>query len=91
MNVAVTDSLALIVSWQVGDVPEQAPDQPAKEEPAEAAAVKVIWVPVATETEQVEPQEMPPPLTVPAPVPDLLTLREANDGPPLWPVISGCG
>ena len=35
LNVAVTFLLASIVTVHVGNVPEQSPDHPAKEEPAE--------------------------------------------------------
>ena len=43
-KVAVTDLLAVMVTIQV-PVPEQAPDQPAKVEPASGLAVKTTEVP----------------------------------------------
>lgn len=45
MKVAVTDRAADMVTVQVELAPEQAPDQPVKVAPAEAAAVKVTEVP----------------------------------------------
>ena len=81
LKAAVTDVLASTVTLQA-PVPEQAPDQPANVEPAAAAALSVMDVPVATETEHVEPQEMAPPETVPEPAPDLATVRVYNGVPP---------
>jgi len=75
-KVAVTEVAALIVTVQV-PLPEQPPPlQPLKVEPAAGAAVKVTAVPLANETEQVVPQEMPAGLlvTVPLPVPALETV-----------------
>jgi hypothetical protein len=76
LNVAVTVDAALAVRAQV-PVPEQAPLQPAKEEPAAGAAVRVIGVPEGKDCEQVAPQLMPAGLllTVPAPAPLLVTDR----------------
>lgn len=56
--------------------PEQAPDQPAKLLPAEGVALSVTVVPLAKLALQPEPQLMPGglELTLPVPVPDLLTL-----------------
>jgi hypothetical protein len=45
-NVAVTARSELIVSWQP-PVPEQAPDQPAKRDPARGLAVRVTLAPSA--------------------------------------------
>jgi hypothetical protein len=74
LNVAVTEAAALTVTAQV-PVPEQAPPQPAKDEPAAGAAVRVMAVPDVTDCEQVAPQLMPVGLlvTVPEPVPLLAT------------------
>jgi hypothetical protein len=48
-----------------------------KVEPEEANAVRVMDVPdVIDDCEQVEPQDIEPPVTVPEPVPDLETVNE---------------
>jgi len=75
-NVAVTLCAALIVTLQV-PVPVQPPLQPANSEPAAGAAVNVTAAPLANAAEQVAPHEMPlgALVTVPAPVPALLTVR----------------
>ena len=44
-KVAATEVLEFIVTAQVVDVPEQAPDQPAKDEPALGVAVRVTAAP----------------------------------------------
>ena len=75
-NTAVTSRSAFIVSVQV-PVPEQSPRQPANVEPAFADALSTIDVPTAASALQVEPQLMPPPTTVPPPVPDFVTIRVA--------------
>ncbi len=74
LNVAVTDLAALTVTAQA-PVPEQAPLQPANDEPAAGDAVSVMAVPGATDCEHVAPQLMPAglPLTVPEPVPPFVT------------------
>jgi hypothetical protein len=54
-------------------VPEQAPDQPVKTEPALAAAVSVTEVPLVNECEQVAPQLMPAGALVTLPEPDFAT------------------
>jgi hypothetical protein len=76
VNVAVTVVSAVTVTLQV-PVPEQPPpDQPEKVESELAEAERVMLVPEEMEDwEQVEPQEMEPPVTVPEPVPDLDTVR----------------
>jgi hypothetical protein len=59
-------------------VPEQAPPQPAKLEPAEAAAFRVTTAPEAKVAEQTEPQLIavePEVVTVPLPLPVVLTNR----------------
>src|SRR5512132_3258576 len=76
LNVAVTVDAALTVTAQV-PVPEQAPLQPAKEEPAVGVAVRAMAVPGVTDCEQVAPQLMPAGVlvTAPEPVPLLVTDR----------------
>jgi hypothetical protein len=72
---AVTDTGAVpMVKLQV-PVPEQAPDQPAKTEPAAGVAVRVIRVLVLKLAEQVAPQLIPAGelLTDPDPVPARVT------------------
>ena len=73
-KVAVTEVAALTVTAQV-PVPEQAPLQPAKVEPAAGVAVRVTAVPGVSTCEQVAPQEMPAGalVTVPVPVPLFVT------------------
>jgi len=58
-------------------VPEHAPPQPVKVEPVSAAAVRVTTAFRSKLAEQNEPQSMPGGelVTVPEPVPDLLTVR----------------
>jgi hypothetical protein len=75
LKVAVTAVLAVRAREQV-EVPEQAPDQPAKVEPVPGVAVRVTLVPLEKEALQVEPQLMPLGLlvTVPVPVPARETL-----------------
>jgi hypothetical protein len=68
-NLAVAVRLALIVTVQFA-APEQAPDQPAKDEPAAALAVSVTTVPCRKACAQVEPQLMAGlKVTVPVPLP----------------------
>src|SRR5437879_556127 len=75
-NVAVTEVAAFTVTMQV-PVPEQPPLQPVKVELASGVAVRVTAVPTVNEAEQAAPQEIPEGalLTVPLPVPVLVTLR----------------
>jgi hypothetical protein len=70
LKVAVAVVAALTVTAHV-PVPEQAPLQPAKDEPAAGVAVRVMAVPGVTDCEQAVPQLMPAGLlvTVPEPVP----------------------
>lgn len=75
LNVAVTVVFELRVTAQF-PVPEQPPPlQPAKSEPEAGVAVKVTTVSDEKDLEQVEPQLIPEGLlvTVPVPVPDLIT------------------
>jgi hypothetical protein len=74
--VAVTLVAALTVTAQLA-VPVHAPLQPVKVEPVAAAAVSVTLVPETTVALQVVPQLMPAGLevTVPLPVPALVTVR----------------
>jgi hypothetical protein len=76
VNAAETVLAALSVTEQA-PVPVQAPDQPAKVEEVSGAAVSVTMVPALYVAEQVDPQDIPAgeDVTVPAPVPDLATVR----------------
>ena len=76
LNVAVTAVAALMVATHDA-VPEQAPLQPAKTDPADAAAASVTATPVTKLAEQVFPQLIPAGVlvTVPVPVPAKLTDR----------------
>jgi hypothetical protein len=76
-KVAVMLFAASIVTVQVEPVPEQAPLQPVKIDPFTGVAVKVILVPKSKEALQVLPQSTPAGLevTVPLPVPALVTVR----------------
>ena len=81
VNVAVTELAALTVTTQV-PVPVQLPPvQPVKVEPVAGVAVRVTAVPLVKACEQVAPQAMPAGalLTVPVPVPDLVTLSVKDD------------
>jgi len=73
LKVAVTDLSEFIVKVQV-PVPEQSPDQPEKVEPAAGMAVRVTEVPESYISEQSLPQSIPGPVTVPEPLPALLTI-----------------
>src|SRR5437016_14338491 len=79
-KVAMTARAALIVTLQV-PVPVQLPLQPVKVAPAAGAGVRVTTVPVVRAVEQVAPQEIPADelVTVPLPVPDLVTVRGGQD------------
>src|SRR5262245_6557711 len=81
-NVAVTLWAALIVTVQAVAVPVQPPLQPVNVEPAAGAAVRVTAVPDVSEVEHVVPQLMPTGelVTVPLPVPALLTVSVKEDG-----------
>ncbi len=69
LNVAVAVAFAVIVTVHLEEVPAQAPDQPAKEDPAPGEAVRVTVVPeLNTVPEGLE-------ATVPLPVPVLEVAR----------------
>ena len=74
LKFVLTDVAAFIVTVQVEAAPLHAPDQPAKVEPAAAAAVSVTDVPLVKLAEQDEVQAMPDgaEVTVPAPDPALV-------------------
>jgi hypothetical protein len=81
VNVAVTAVAALIVTVHV-PVPVQPPPlQPENVDPVAGVAVKVMAVPLVNPVEQVAPQEMPAGalVTVPLPVPDVVTLSVKDD------------
>jgi hypothetical protein len=71
----MTALLKFNLTVQVDEVPEHEPDQPENVEPEAGDAVRVTVVPEVTEVEQVEPQLIGPPDTVPEPVPDFVTER----------------
>ena len=79
LNVAVTDVAPLTVTAQV-PVPEQAPLQPAKEEPGAGVAVRVMAVPGVTDCEHVAPQLIPAGLLVTEPEPAPLLVTESVTG-----------
>jgi hypothetical protein len=81
-NVAVTDSAALIVTWQV-PVPEHPPpDQPVNVEPAAGVAVSVTTVPSPNRVEQLELQSIPAGLLVTVPLPVVTTLSVTGRADP---------
>jgi hypothetical protein len=69
--------MAFILTSQVGEVPEQAPLQPANVDGGVGVAVSLTIVSKAKSKKQVEPQLMPVGklVTVPLPVPALLTVK----------------
>src|SRR5882762_10313719 len=72
-NSAVTFASDWRVSWQLVDVPLQAPPQPMKRVALAGLAVRVTVLPPDTMTSQVaadSPQFSPPPVTVPGPLTD---------------------
>jgi hypothetical protein len=75
VNVAVTVIAAFIVTVQVPVPVQPPPDQPVNVEPVDAAAVSVtIWF-AMYDSLQSAPQLMPVAVTVPAPLPPLVTNR----------------
>jgi hypothetical protein len=81
LKFALTDFAASMVTLQA-PVPLQAPLQPARVEPESGAAVKLTTVPLAKLAEHVAPQEIPEGVlvTVPVPVPFLVTVRVKGPG-----------
>ncbi len=79
-KVAVTNLLASMTTVQVVAVPLQAPLQPVKVEPEAGAAVRVTVVPLRKAAEHLVPQSIPAGLlvTVPLPLPALVTVRVTN-------------
>src|SRR5438309_7383874 len=77
LNVAVTDRAPLIVTVQVVSETPSQPLQPPKVDPPLALGVSVTTLPLSYVNTHVGPQLMPPSLevTVPLPVPPLLTVR----------------
>ena len=74
-NMAVAVVFPVTVTLHVTLFVEVHPDHEVKVEPEAAAAVSAIWVPeVMVDCEQVVPQEIDPPVTVPEPVPDFETV-----------------
>src|SRR5439155_12185245 len=70
-NSALTLVSACSVSWQVADIPLQAPPQPANLAPPVAVAARVTVLPLASVTSQVDdesPQFKPAPVMVPGPL-----------------------
>jgi hypothetical protein len=59
LNVAVTDSSAVIDTVHVLAVPEHAPDQPANTDPDAGVSVNTTDVPCANDAEHVPPQLIP--------------------------------
>ena len=90
LNVAVTLRAWLINTEQV--VPVQAPLQPANVEPVAAAAVSVTVVVLEKLAEQAEPQLTPvgDDVTVPAPVPALVTVSVKLPGAVLNVAVTFC-
>jgi len=77
-NTAVTEVATLAVTEQVVPLwPKQAPFQPVKTDPDAGTAVRVTTVSEEKSYAQVLPQSMPAgeELTVPVPVPPLLTVK----------------
>ena len=74
MKLAVTVFAELMVTVHVEPLVLLQPDQLTNREPLEALAVSVTDVPLLNTSEQSEPQEIPVPVTVPEPLPDLLTV-----------------
>jgi hypothetical protein len=79
LKVAVTVLAVEMATVQVPDALAHAPLQPAKREPAVGVAVKVTLVPIENTAAQLAPQSMPARslVTVPLPVPPLVTVRAA--------------
>lgn len=80
LKVAVTDWFVFMVIEQDVAVPLHAPDQPPKVEPVAGVSVSVTEAPLAKPAEHVVPQLISPPLTLPAPLPALLTVSVSACG-----------
>jgi hypothetical protein len=82
VNSAVTVRSTFMTTVQ-GPVPLQAPLHPAKVAPPKGAAVSVTGLPIGKLAKQLPPQSIPlgSLVTVPAPVPDLLTVKRAVFAP----------
>jgi hypothetical protein len=76
VKVAVTFLLPLMVTVQPFPAVLSHPSQPVKDELVLGVAVRVTTVPPARLKEQVLPQSIPPPVTVPLPVPSRWTDSE---------------
>jgi len=90
-NAAETDRAGVIVTTQA-PMPEHPPDKPAKTLSASAGvAVSVTWVPHKKLAEHVEPHEIPTGTesTVPAPLPDLETVRVGEIAGPVTLIVEG--
>jgi hypothetical protein len=76
LNLAPTARACETVVVQVGLIPLQAPDQPAKTEPGAGAAVSVTCVPAVKVAVQAVPQSMPvgAEVTTPTPAPFRVTV-----------------
>jgi hypothetical protein len=74
VNVAVTDSAALIVTVQI-PVPVQAPLHPAKLQPEAGVAVSITEVPLSKVVEQTPGQVIPDGLLVTVPLPAIVTFN----------------
>jgi hypothetical protein len=71
---APTDIGVLAVTVHVGDVPEHAPDHPAKTQPAAGAAVNVTELAVVKGAEHDDMQSIPEGLLVTRPLPLIPTV-----------------
>jgi hypothetical protein len=79
VNVAVTDAAAVRLTVHESAVPVQPPPQPAKVEPVDGDAVRVMVLPTSKVLAHVAPHEMPvgKDVTVPEPVPIVVTASVA--------------
>jgi hypothetical protein len=82
VKAASTDVAELTVTVHVPVPPHPPPLQPLNVEPVAGTAVSVAVVPAVTDVAQTDPQLMPAGVlvTVPAPVPDLVTVRMSDGG-----------
>ena len=82
LNAAVTVRAAFIVTLQVVPLEVSQPPQLTNVDPASGEAASVTAVPAASDTPHVAPQLIPPPVTVPDPVPLFWTVRVYGPPPP---------